>query len=84
LIPALRERGARRGGTGKIGDSFPLTDAGNSARRRMFLAALISRSWDAPHSSHIQSLTRNPLTPWGPVKDPQDEQVRLVFLSLTT
>jgi hypothetical protein len=33
-IPALREQDARLGGTRKDEDSFPLTDAGNSARRR--------------------------------------------------
>jgi hypothetical protein len=33
-VPALRERDARLGGTCKDEDSFPLTDAGNSARRR--------------------------------------------------
>jgi hypothetical protein len=62
-IPALRERDARLGGTGKLDDSFPLTDAGNSARRRMFFAALTSRSCHSPQCSHIQRLTRNPLAP---------------------
>jgi nicotinamidase-related amidase len=80
----LREREARRGGIRKLNDSFSLTDAGNSARRRMFLAAFTSRSCHAPQRSHIQRLTRNPLTPCGTVSDPPDEQLRLVFHSLRT
>jgi hypothetical protein len=62
-VPALREQGARLGGTRNIEGSFPHTDAGNSARRRMFLAALTSRSCDSPQSQHTQRLTCNPLTP---------------------
>jgi hypothetical protein len=82
-IPALRERDARLGGTRKDEDSFLLTDAGHSARRRMFRAPLTSRSCDTPHAVHVQRLTCNPLTPRGPVRESQCEQVQLVFLSLT-
>jgi hypothetical protein len=82
-IPALRERDARLGGTRKDEDSFPLTDAGNSARRRMFRAAFTSRSCGTPHAAQVHRLTRNPLTPCGPVKASQFEQVRLEFLSFT-
>ena len=63
-------------------NSFPLTDAGNSVRRRIFLAAFIARSCDSPQSRHIHRLTRKPLTPWGPDTLPHDEQLRLVYLSL--
>jgi hypothetical protein len=65
-------------------DSLPLTDAGDSARWRMFRAALISRSCGSPHSRHVHRFTRHSLTPWGPLSDPPDEQVRRVFVSLTT
>jgi hypothetical protein len=53
----------------------PHTDAGNSARCRMFLAPFTSRSCHTPHGAHIQNLTRNPLTFCAPLSDPQDEQL---------
>ena len=49
----------------------------------MFRAAFKSRSRGLPHSGHIHDLTRNPLTPRGPLQAPHDEQVRLEFTSLT-
>ena len=60
---------------------FPRRDADNSARRRIFLAALTSRSCDSPQSAHIHRLTGKPLTPRGPDKLPHDEQLLLVYLS---
>src|SRR5580692_11642361 len=83
VFRALRGRDARLGGAWRCKVSFPLTDGGSLSAARIFRAALTSRSWAAPHPGHIHDLTRNPLTPVGPLKDPQDEQVRLVFLSLT-
>jgi hypothetical protein len=52
-IPALREQDARLGGTCKDEDSFPLTDAGNSARRRMFRAVRhMPHKSIASHATH--------------------------------
>jgi hypothetical protein len=39
----LREQDARLGGIRKIEESLPLTNAGNSARRRMFPDCLVLR-----------------------------------------
>src|ERR1700722_20347199 len=80
-LPALRGRDARLGGASCGEDSFPRTDGGNLPTARIFRAAFTSRSWVSPHPLQIQSLTRNPLTPCGPLKAPQAEQVRLGWLS---
>ena len=60
------------------GDSFPHTGAHAWARRRMFRAALTSRSCRAPQRTHTHCLTINPLTPRGPLRHPHEEQVTLV------
>src|ERR1700683_1633610 len=51
---------------------------------RILRVAFTSRSCDSPQSLHIHDLTINPLTPRGPLRAPQAEQVTLVFLSITT
>src|SRR5215472_8290430 len=65
-------------------DSFPRTGAHAWARRRMFRAALTSRSCRSPQRTHNHRLTISPLTPRGPVGHPHEEQVTLVAFSLTT
>ena len=62
---------------------FPTSDGRILPAKQIFRAALTSRSWMAPHPGHIQLLTRNPLTPDGPVKAPQVEQARVVLYSST-
>ena len=56
-------------------DSFPRTGAHAWARRRMFRAALTSRSCRLPQRTHTHRLTISPLTPRGPVRHPHEEQV---------
>jgi hypothetical protein len=50
----------------------------------MFLAALMSRSCELPHSQQVHSLIRKPATPFGPVLLWQDEQVTVEYASLTS
>jgi len=83
-IPASRTRHALLGGSGEYGCSFPPTEVRHLDPIRIFRAALRSRSCKAPHSLHTQDLTVSPLTPRGPLRAPQAEQVTLVFRSLTT
>ena len=47
----------------------------------MFLAALTSRSCDAPQRTHTQALTPSVLSPLGPERVPQSEQVTLENVS---
>src|SRR3984885_12882751 len=83
-IPASRTRYALLGGISPYDDSFPHMEVRHLDPIRIFRAALTSRSCNAPQLPHTQNLTINPLTPRGPVRAPQAEQVTLVFLSLAT
>ena len=83
-IPASRTRYARLGGISQDDCSFPRTEVRHLDPIRIFRAAFTSRSCDSPQSLHTHDLTINPLTPRGPVRLPQAEQVTLVLLSLTT
>jgi hypothetical protein len=65
-------------------DSFPHTEVKHLDPIRIFRAAFTSRSCESPHSLQIHDLTINPFTPRGPLSAPQEEQVTLVYLSLTT
>src|ERR1700691_379466 len=51
---------------------------------RILRAALTSRSCDFPQSRHTHDLTINPLTPRGPLRAPQFEQVTVEYLSSLT
>jgi hypothetical protein len=84
-VPASRRRlRSLLGGTGESGDSFPRTEVKHLDPIRIFRAALTSRSCESPHSLHIHDLTINPFTPCGPLAQPHEEQVTLVYFSLTT
>src|ERR1700750_3353092 len=73
------------GGRSTDDDSFPLTEVPHlDPAMRMFRAALTSRSCDSPQCAHSQCLTASCLRPLGPLRAPQLEQAREVFLSLTT
>src|ERR1700687_1184181 len=83
-VPASRARDALLGGTSQAEDSFPRTEVRHLDPIRIFRAAFWSRSCDSPQSLHTHDLTINPLTPRGPLRAPQVEQVTLVFRSLMT
>src|SRR5580698_2294685 len=52
-------------------------------RRRMFRAALTSRSCRSPQRAHSHALTASCLRPLGPLSAPQVEHTCVVFLSQT-
>src|SRR5579863_10703145 len=65
--------------------SFPLTEVPQlNPDARIFRAEFTSRSCDTPHRTQTHILTTSCLRPLGPVREPQLEHARVVFLSLTT
>ena len=82
---APRERDIWLGRHAASDGSFPLTEVQHlDPAMRIFRAAFTSRSCDSPQCAHSHRLTASCLGPLGPVRDPQLEQPRVVFRSLTT
>src|ERR1700733_4587256 len=82
--PASRRCGIWLGGRCAGEGSFPQTGVPHlNPDASIFRAAFTSRSCDTPHRTHTPVLTTSCLRPLGPVREPQLEQARVVFRSLT-